>query len=96
VRPLAVFFVNYQRYIYLQGPMLAVIVLIGLAGIAARRRRWGGLALLPWALAVLLLVLPPLTIGYNSRYVLATVPCFCLAAALAFRPRDELSDPPAG
>jgi hypothetical protein len=85
---LASFFVNYQRYVYLQGPMLAVIVAIGLAGVIARRRRWGGLALLPWALGALLLVLPPLTIGYNSRYVLATVPCFCLAAALAFRRRE--------
>jgi hypothetical protein len=96
VRPLADFFSGYQRYIYLQGPMLAVIVAIGLGGIVARRRRRGGLVLLPWALGVLLLVLPPLTIGFNSRYVLATVPCFCLAAALAFAAREPGAAPALG
>jgi len=92
VQPLAGFLVGYQRYIYLQGPMLAGIVLIGLAGIVARRRRLGGLVLLPWALGAMLLIVPPLTIGFNSRYVLATIPFFCLAAGLTFaRPERGLA-----
>jgi hypothetical protein len=37
----------YQRYIYLRGPLLAFIVLIGAAGVLARWRRLGGVGLLP-------------------------------------------------
>jgi len=94
VQPFAGFLVGYQRYVYLQGPMLAVILLIGLGGVLARRRRLGGLVLLPWALGVLLLVLPPVAIGFNSRYVLATVPCFCLAAGLTFAKDPSLPAAP--
>jgi hypothetical protein len=81
----------YQRYVYLRGTLLAIIVLIGAAGIVARWRRWGDLALLPWLVAALLIVLPPMTAGFSYRYVLAAVPCACLAAGLAFarRPADK-------
>ncbi|HXW43844.1 MAG TPA: hypothetical protein VEL03_03600 [Streptosporangiaceae bacterium] len=89
VQPLAGFLAGYQRYIYMQGPILAVIVLIGLGGVVARRRRLGGLVLLPWATGAMLLIVPPLTIGFNSRYVLATVPCFCLAAGMTFAKRES-------
>jgi len=78
---------KYQRYVYLPGTLLGVIVLIGAAGIAARWRRWGGLVLLPWLVGVLLIVLPPMTAGFSYRYVLAAVPCACLAAGLAFAGR---------
>jgi len=74
----------YQRYVYLPGTLLGVIVLIGAAGVLARWRRWGGVALLPWLVGVLLIVLPPLTAGFSYRYVLAAVPMACLAAGLAF------------
>jgi hypothetical protein len=74
----------YQRYIYLRGTMLAIIVLIGAAGVLARWRRWGGIALLPWLVGALLIVLPPMTAGFSYRYVLAAVPTACLAAGLAF------------
>jgi hypothetical protein len=90
----------YQRYIYLRGPLLAIIVLIGLAGVVARWRRWGGIALLPWLVGALLIVLPPMTAGFSYRYVLAAVPAACLAAGLAFarRPRETVlargDDPP--
>ena len=87
---------GYQRVIYMRGTLLAGIVLLGAIGIIARWRRWGGLALLPWLVGALLIVLPPLTAGFSYRYVLAAVPVASLAAGLAFarkpgeRPVQEL------
>jgi hypothetical protein len=74
----------YQRYVFLPGTILGVIVLIGLAGVLARLRRRGGVGLLPWLVAALLIVLPPLTAGFSYRYVLAAAPVACVAAGLAF------------
>ncbi len=81
----------YQRYIYLRGSFLAVIVLIGAAGVLARWRRWGGIGLLPWLVGAMLILLPPMTAGFSYRYVLAAVPAACLAAGLAFarKPGDK-------
>jgi hypothetical protein len=84
VQPWAHFLESYQRYIYLPGTLLGVIVLIGAAGVLARWRRWGGVGLLPWLIGVLLIVVPPMTAGFSYRYVLAAVPVACLAAGLAF------------
>jgi hypothetical protein len=84
VRPWAHLLETYQRYIYLRGTLLGVIVLIGAAGLLARWRRWGGIGLLPWLIGVLLIVLPPMTAGFSYRYVLAAAPVACLAAGLAF------------
>jgi hypothetical protein len=78
----------YQRYIYLRGTLLGIIVLIGAAGVLARWRRWGGIGLLPWLVGALLIVLPPMTAGFSYRYVLAAVPTACLAAGLAFARRS--------
>jgi hypothetical protein len=74
----------YQRIFYLRGTLLALIVLVGLAGVLARWRRWGGLGLLPWVVGALLIVLPPMTAGFSYRYVLAAAPAVGLAAGLAF------------
>jgi hypothetical protein len=84
VQPWAHLLQTYQRYIYLRGTLLGLIVLIGAAGVLARWRRWGGLGLLPWLVGALLIVLPPMTAGFSYRYVLAAVPVACLAAGLAF------------
>ena len=81
----------YQRYIYLRGTLLGLIVLIGAAGVLARWRRWGGVGLLPWLVGALLIVLPPMTAGFSYRYVLAAVPAACLAAGLAFARRPGTS-----
>jgi hypothetical protein len=75
---------TYQRYVYLRGTLLGVIVLIGAAGLVARWRRWGGIGLLPWLVGALLIVVPPMTSGFGYRYVLAAVPAACLAAGAAF------------
>jgi hypothetical protein len=74
----------YARYVYVRGTLLAIIVLIGAAGVVARWRRWGGLGLLPWLVGAALIVLPPMTAGFSYRYVLAAVPVASLAAGLAF------------
>jgi hypothetical protein len=74
----------YQRYIYLRGTLLAIIMLIGVAGVLGRWRRWGGVGLLPWLVGVLLIVAPPMTAGFSYRYILAAAPAACLAAGLAF------------
>ena len=79
----------YQRYFYLHGTLLGLIVLIGAAGVLARWRRWGGVGLLPWLVGALLIVLPPMTAGFSYRYILATMPAACLAAGLAFVPGDK-------
>ncbi len=84
VQPWAHLLETYQRYIYLRGTLLGVIVLIGAAGVLARWRRWGGVGLLPWLVGVLLIVVPPMTAGFSYRYVLAAAPVACLAAGLAF------------
>ena len=67
---------------YLPGTLLGGIVLIGAAGVLARWRRWGGVALLPWLVGVLLIVLPPMTAG-SATGTLAAVPDGLLAAGLA-------------
>jgi len=89
VQPWARLILMYQRYVYLPGTLLGIIVLIGAAGVVARWRRWGGLGLLPWLVGAVLIVLPPMTAGFSYRYALAAVPAACLAAGLAFVPGDR-------
>ena len=92
VQPFAGFLGAYQRQIYLHGTLLGLILLAGLAGLLARWRRWGGLVLLPWCVAVVLLLLPVATSGFSYRYMLSVAPLACIAAGLAFARRGE-SDP---
>jgi len=87
VAPWARLIQTYQRHVYLRGTLLGIIVLIGVAGLLARWRRWGGIGLLPWLVGALLIVLPPMTAGFSYRYALAAVPTACLAAGLAFARR---------
>ena len=80
-----VFLMNeYQHIVFLPGPVFALIVLTGLAGIILPRRRTAVAALL-WASAVILMVLPIAEHEYTYRYVLPAVPLACIAAAMALR-----------
>jgi len=87
VQPLDRLVQIYQRYVYLRGTLLGLIVLLGAAGVVARWRRWGDIGLLPWLVGAMLIVLPPMTAGFSYRYVLAAAPVACLAAGLAFAQR---------
>jgi hypothetical protein len=89
VQPFAGFLGAYQRQVYLHGTLLGLMLLAGLGGLVARWRRWGGLVLLPWAVAVVLLVLPMATSGFSYRYTLAIIPPASIAAGLAFTRRDR-------
>ncbi len=77
---------GYQSVIFLPGPLFALIVATGLAGILIPRRR-SGAAVLLWACAVVTVVLPIAEHEYTYRYVLPAVPLACMAAALAFANR---------
>jgi hypothetical protein len=87
VQPYASWLVTYQRYVYLRGTLLGVILLAALAAMIARRRVGG--AGLPWAFAVTILLVPPLIADFDLRYVLTAAPSACLAAALAFAPGPD-------
>jgi hypothetical protein len=81
VDPYADFLVAYQYPAYLRGPMLAAILLMGGAGLLRRRRA----ALLPWSIAICLLVTPVAVLDFDHRYVLPVIPVASLAAALALQ-----------
>jgi hypothetical protein len=87
VQPYASWLVTYQRYVYLRGTLLGVILLAALAAMIARRRAGG--AGLPWAFAMTILLVPPLTADFDLRYLVPAVPIACLAAALAFAPGPD-------
>jgi len=87
--PWAGFVQWYQGFMYFRGTMLGITLLIGLGGIVARWRRWGGVSLLPWLVGLMLILLPPMTAGFSYRYVVAAVPVTCLGAGLAFARRAD-------
>lgn len=84
VEPYAGWLRAYQAYGSLRGPLVAAILLVGLAGVLIRWRRLGGTALMPWATGTVLLVLPPFIAAFDHRYVVPALPLLCLAAGLAF------------
>jgi hypothetical protein len=86
VAPFATIIRGYQRYVWLPGTVYGLILLAGLAGIAAAWRRLGGEALLPWAISFALILIPAATAEFDYRYVLPAVPFACLAAVIAFSP----------
>ncbi|GAA4930065.1 hypothetical protein HD597_004243 [Nonomuraea thailandensis] len=79
VSPYADLLIAYQYAAYLRGPLLGAILLLG-AVAAIRRPR---VALLPWAVAMGLLIGPVAVLDFDHRYVLPVIPVACLAAGLA-------------
>jgi hypothetical protein len=88
VQPFASWLVRYQRYVYLRGTLLGVILFGGLVTMIVRRRGPGAL---PWAFAVTILLVPPMVADFDLRYLVPAMPAACLAAALAFAPRSAPS-----
>jgi hypothetical protein len=84
VQPYAYFLLLYQQPVWFTGVAFFLVVLAGLVGVLRRWRSWGGPAALPWALAVLSIVLPALITQSLYRYTIVAIPLACLAAGLAF------------
>ena len=82
VQPYAGWVRAYQRYIVVLGPLLGLIVLLGLGGVIVAWRRWGGPALLPWLVGLCLLAAPAAIAESYPRYLVGDIPPLCLAAAL--------------
>jgi hypothetical protein len=91
VQPFASWLVSYQRYVYLRGTLLGVILLGSLGAMIVRWRVRRGAGALPWAFAVSILLVPPMVADFDLRYLVPAVPAACLAAALAFAPRSAPS-----
>ncbi len=87
VQPYAGWIQAYQRHVALPGPLVGLIVLAGLIGAALAWRR-GGPASLAWMTGAVLIVTPAATADYDARYVVASIPAFCIAAALGVREID--------
>src|SRR5580658_8132879 len=64
VQPFAGWIQVYQRFVVLPGPLLGMLVLAGLVGIALTWRSLGGPALLPWLTGAVLLITPAATADY--------------------------------
>jgi hypothetical protein len=73
---------TYQRWIFVRGPVLAFILLLGLTALRRRERLDAALA---WSVAAGLLMVPLLTADFDYRYILPATPIACVAAALATR-----------
>jgi dolichyl-phosphate-mannose-protein mannosyltransferase len=82
----------YQRFVRLPGPLFALVVLAGLAGIVIPRRRTAAAVLL-WTSALVTVVLPIAEHEYTYRYVIPAVPLACMAAALAVASRRRQALP---
>jgi hypothetical protein len=96
VQPYAYFLFLYQQPVYFPGIVFFLVVVAGLVGVARRWRSWGGMAALPWALAVASIVLPALLTQSLYRYTIAAIPLACLAAGMTFiRPEREPARAPA-
>ncbi len=90
VQPYAYLLFVYQIPVYVPGMAFLAVLIVGLVGVVRNRRRWGGPGALPWAAAVLSIVLPAALAEDLYRYVIIAVPLACLAAGFAFvRPATE-------
>ena len=75
-QPAASWISSYQRHVYLPAPLIGVLIIAGTAGLAigrVRRRRCSPLAL-ALLLTVLSLLLPPMTAGFDYRYIPPALP----------------------
>jgi hypothetical protein len=93
VQPYAYFIYLYQLPVWFPGVAFFAVMMVGLVGVGRQWRRWGGPAALPWAVAVIGLVVPVALAQYLYRYAITAVPLACLAAGLAFARLDGVRWP---
>lgn len=84
VQPYAYYLFLYQLPVYFPGVAFLAVVVAGLVGVIRNRRRRGGPQALPWALAVVSIVVPALVTQSLYRYTMVAIPLACVAAGLAF------------
>jgi hypothetical protein len=87
---------GYQRVFWPHGPLFGLTMVRGLGGVVritprpgrgfSISRRRDGPTMMPWAAAVVLLVVPIAIADFDYRYPQPAVPFACLAAGLAFAP----------
>ncbi|HEX6856134.1 MAG TPA: phospholipid carrier-dependent glycosyltransferase [Streptosporangiaceae bacterium] len=81
----------YQTYVFMPGPLFALLVAAGLAGLLIPRRRTGAGVLL-WISAAVIVVLPIAEHEYTYRYVIPALPLLCMTLALALRTKPGPGD----
>ncbi|RJL31751.1 hypothetical protein [Bailinhaonella thermotolerans] len=90
----------YERFVFLPGTVLGVLLVAALAG--GLRRRHNRAALFPALTALALITAPPVITTYDPRYQLVAVPLACIAAGAlrraptpaATRPSQTTPTPP--
>jgi hypothetical protein len=82
IQPFAGWLQVYQRFVGVPGPLLGLIVVVGLVGIVLAWRRFGGPGLLLWLTGLILIVTPAATADFDARYTVAALPALCAACAL--------------
>jgi hypothetical protein len=87
VRPWSKIIDDYQMVVSMPGPLFALIVALGFAGLFLPRRPQRLTATLLWVSALVTVVLPIAEHEYTYRYVLPAVPLACMTAALVFAAR---------
>jgi hypothetical protein len=92
-QPFADIIHGYQSRLYFPGVIFALVVAAGFIGILIPSRR-SGAAMLLWASAAVMLILPSAEHTYNYRYALPTVPLACMAFALVLNTRNGLHGGP--
>jgi hypothetical protein len=92
VSPFSSIILEYQKIVFLPGPVFGLAILAGAAGLFFRRRRTAAAALLLVS-AVIIMVLPTAEHEYTYRYVIPAVPLVGIAAALALRKPGKESLP---
>jgi hypothetical protein len=76
------------------GPLFALLVAAGLAGLLIPRRRTGAGVLL-WISAAVIVILPIAEHEYTYRYVIPALPLLCMTLALALRTQPRPGGQPA-
>lgn len=79
---------GYQSRLYFPGVGFALVLAAGFVGIVMPRRR-SGAAMLLWASAAVMIILPSAEHTFNYRYALPAVPLACMAFALVRSTRHD-------